>query len=242
MAAQVADTLAAVRKRGVLRVGIVQVRPMVMQDRSAGYVGYSVDIARRLADDMGVKLEFVESWWSTAIPELLEQRTDVIITGMWLNVSRALEVNFTRPTATEGVFLVASRPLASQRRSLDAFNQPGVKIVVSTDPVQHDIAKARFPLATVTAVDDDPLLVVVEGRAVAAVVATLSPEALVAAAPKRWFLPSTKALARASVAMAVRKGDHDFLTFLNTWLDIQREQGWLAERAHHWTTTGEGLK
>jgi polar amino acid transport system substrate-binding protein len=36
--------------------------------------------------------------------------------------------------------------------------------------------------------------------------------------------------------MAVRKGDPDWLSFLNTWLDLQREQGWLDERARHWAS------
>jgi polar amino acid transport system substrate-binding protein len=236
------DTLATVRQRGVLRVGVVQVPPMVMQDRNNAYVGFSVDVARRLATDLGVRIEFVETWWTEVIPHLLDDRTDVIITGLWMNVPRALVVNFTQPTASEGMYLIASRPLASQRRNLDAFNQPGVKIAVSTDPAQQAVAKARFPRATVTPVDDDPLFVVTEGRAQAAVVATLAADAVVASAPQRWFLPSPEPLARTSAGMAVRKGDPDFLAFLNAWLEMQRESGWLAERARHWATSKEGFK
>lgn len=236
------DTLATVRQRGVLRVGVVQVAPMVMMDRSNNYVGFSIDVARRLATDLGVRIEFVETWWTEVIPHLLDDRTDVIITGLWMNVPRALVANFTQPTASEGIYLIASRPLAAQRRSLDAFNQPGVKIAVSTDPAQQAVAKARFPRATVTPVDDDPLLVVTEGRAQAAVVATLAADAVVASAPRRWFLPSPEPLARTSAGMAVRKGDPDFLAFLNTWLDMQRESGWLAERARHWATSTEGFR
>jgi polar amino acid transport system substrate-binding protein len=236
------DTLATVRQRGVLRVGVVQVPPMVMQDRNNRYVGYSVDIARRLAADLGVRIEFVESWWTEIIPQLLDGQSDVIITGLWANVPRALVVNFTQPTASEGMYLIASRPLAGQRRSLDAFNQPGVKIAVSTDPAQQAVAKARFPLASVSPVDDDPLLVVTEGRAQAAVVATLAADAVVASAPKRWFLPSNEPLARTSAGMAVRKGDPDFLSFLNTWLDMQRDSGWLAERGRYWATSTEGFR
>jgi polar amino acid transport system substrate-binding protein len=226
----------------VLRVGVVQVAPMVMLDRSNAYVGFSVDVARRLAADLGVRLEFVETWWTEVIPQLLEGHTDVIVTGLWTNVPRALVANFTQPTASEGMYLIASRPLAAQRRSLEAFNQPGVKIAVSTDPAQQAVAKARFPRATVTPVDDDPLLVVTEGRAHAAVVATLAADAVVASAPRRWFLPSAEPLARTSAGMAVRKGDPDFLSFLNTWLDMQRESGWLAERARHWATSTEGFR
>jgi polar amino acid transport system substrate-binding protein len=236
------DTLATVRQRGVLRVGVVQVAPMVMLDRSGAYVGFSADLARRLASDLGVRVEFVETWWSGIVPQLLDGQTDIIITGLWKNVPRALVLNFTQPTASEGIYLIASRPLAAQRRSLDAFNQAGVKIAVSTDPAQQAVAKARFPRATVMAVEDDPLLVVTEGQAQAAVVATLAADAVVASAPQRWFLPSPEPLSRTSAGMAVRKGDPDFLAFLNTWLDIQRESGWLAERTRHWATSTEGFR
>lgn len=236
------DTLATVRQRGVLRVGVVQVAPMVMMGRDNQYVGYSVDLARRLAEDLGVRLEFVETWWTGVIPQLLDGHSDVIITGLWMNVPRALVANFTQPTTSEGMYLIASRPLAAQRRSLEAFNRPGVTIAVSTDPAQQAVAKARFPRATVTPVDDDPLVVVTEGRAQAAVVATLSAEAVVASAPRRWFLPSGEPLSRTSAGMAVRKGDPDFLAFLNTWLEMQRESGWLDERARHWATSTEGFR
>jgi polar amino acid transport system substrate-binding protein len=104
------------------------------------------------------------------------------------------------------------------------------------------VAKARFPRATVMPVDDDPLLVVTEGRAHAAVVASLAADAVVASAPRRWFLPSPEPLARTSAGMAVRKGDPDFLAFLNTWLEMQRESGWLAERARHWATSTAGFR
>ena len=236
------DTLATVRQRGVLRVGVVQVAPMVMLDRSGTYVGFSADLASRLANDLGVRVEFVETWWSGIVPQLLDGQTDIIITGLWKNVPRALVLNFTQPTASEGIYLIASRPLAAQRRSLDAFNQAGVKIAVSTDPAQQAVAKARFPRATVMAVEDDPLLIVTEGQAQAAVVATLAADAVVASAPQRWFLPSPEPLSRTSAGMAVRKGDPDFLAFLNTWLDIQRESGWLAERTRHWATSTEGFR
>jgi polar amino acid transport system substrate-binding protein len=238
----VVDTLATVRQRGLLRVGIVQVTPMVMQDRSNNYVGFSVDVARRLASDLGVRVEFVETWWTEVIPQLIDGHSDVIITGLWMNVPRALVANFTQPTASEGIYLIGSLPRAKQRRSLEAFNQPGVKIAVSNDPSQHAVAKARFPRATVTPVDDDPLIVVTEGRAHAAVVATLSADAVVASAPLRWFLPSPEPLASTSAGMAVRKGDPDFLAFLNAWIAIQRESGWLAERTRHWATSTEGFR
>lgn len=235
------DTLATVRQRGTLRVGVVQVPPMVMLDRSSRYVGFSIDLARRLADDIGVRVEFVETSWSEVMAQLLERRTDVIITGLWLNVPRALVVNFTQPTASEALYLFAARGQGGQRRGLEPFNLPGTRIAVADDPAHLAAARSRFPRAQLLPTHDDPLTLLRSGRAQAAVLATLSPEAVLASQRGRWYLPSTEALSRTATAMAVRKGDHDFLAFLNTWLDIQRESGWLAERARHWSTSVEGF-
>jgi len=45
-----------------------------------------------------------------------------------------------------------------------------------------------------------------------------------------------------AAALGVRKGDPDFVIFLNTWLSLQRDEGWLSERASHWSTSTEWLK
>lgn len=236
------DTLATVRRRGLLRVGVVQVPPMVMRDRQDRLVGYSVDLARRLADDLGVELAFVEASWPEVIPLLLSQRCDLLLTGLWVNVPRALVVNFTRPTVTEGLYLFGAVATASSRRSAEAFDAPGVRIAVAADPAQQRVAAARFPRARRLVADADPMALLQRGGADAALLATIAPEAVVAAAPRRWFLASTQPLARTSAAIAVRKGDPDFLAFLDTWLDLQREQGWLDERARHWATSLEGFR
>ena len=242
MRAPAVDTLATIRQRGAMRVGIVQVPPMVMLDRQGRLVGFSVDLARKLADDIGVQLEFVEASWASIIPELVDRRTDLVATGLWMIVPRALVVNFTRPTATEGIYLFGSRSRAAGRRALASFDRPGATIAVSSDPAQLQVAKARFPRATVVPMDDDPMRALAGGRVQAALLATLSAEAVVAAAPDRWVLISPEPLARTSAAMAVRKGDPDFLAFLDTWLEIQRESGWLAERTRHWSTSTEGFR
>lgn len=53
------DMLATVRNRGSVRVCVAVNEPMVMHDRSGALAGYSIDLAERLAEDLGVKLELV---------------------------------------------------------------------------------------------------------------------------------------------------------------------------------------
>jgi polar amino acid transport system substrate-binding protein len=235
------DTLATVRKRGVLRVGVVNVEPMVMRSRSGELVGYSVDLARRLAQDIGVEVEFIPTAWSQVMPDLLGRQFDLVATGLWVTVPRALVVNFSQATAVEGLHLVAGKA-RSGSRSLEDFNQPGTVVAVYEGTGQAALAARLLPRATLLPVAEDPLTPVLQGRAQAALVPTLAPQALQRAAPGELFLPLARPLASVETAIAVRKGDPDFLAFINTWLALQRTSGWLDERLLHWSTTTDWLK
>ena len=46
-------------QRGVLRVGMSTFVPWAMKDKTGKLIGFEIDVATRLAEDMGVKVEFV---------------------------------------------------------------------------------------------------------------------------------------------------------------------------------------
>src|SRR5277367_4293715 len=52
------DLLAEIKKGGGLRVGITEIVPWAMHDKDGNLVGLSVDVARKLARDMDVEVEF----------------------------------------------------------------------------------------------------------------------------------------------------------------------------------------
>lgn len=230
------DTLATIRKRGVLRVGVTAVDPMVMHNDKDALEGFSVDLSRQLASDMGVEIEFVETSWSRIIPDLLARRFDVIVTGLWVTPARALVVNFTDPTAIEGLHLIANRKLAGAFKTREEFNRPEVRIAVYEGTVQEQVVRNLLPRATVIRVEGDALDVDVaaEGKAHAALVATFAPQALIAHAADRIFLPLSDPLQTTRTAMAARKGDPDFLNYLNSWLAFQKSTGWVEARTKHW--------
>jgi len=238
------DTLATVRKRGVLRVGVALSEPTVMHDAEGKLVGFSIDAARRLADDLGVGLEFVETSWSGIIPDLLNREFDLIMSGLWVTVPRALVINFTTPTAVEGIHVIAGRAAASRLKSPADLDRPGTKIAVYAGTLQERLAVRRFPKATLVKVsgDADHLAPVLAGEADAALVPTFAPQVIVRAAPDRLAAPFAQPLSSASAAIGVRKGDPDFLNFLDSWLAVQRDEGWLDERMSFWADPTNWLK
>ena len=238
------DTLATIRKRGVLRVGVAVSEPTVMHDAGGKLVGFSIDAARRLAEDIGVGVEFIETSWSGIIPDLLNHESDLIMSGLWVTVPRALVINYTTPTAVEGIHVIASRAAAGRLKTPADLDRPGTKIVVYAGTLQERLAVRRFPKATLLQVsgDTDHLAPVLAGEADAALVPTFAPEVIVRAAPDRLALPFAKPLSSASPAIGVRKGDFDFVNFLESWLAVQRDEGWLEERTTYWADPTNWLK
>ena len=230
------DTVATIRKRGTLRVGVVANEPYVMRNASGELTGFSIDLGRQLAADLGVEVEFVVTSWTQVIADLVGNQFDVIACGLWITPQRALVVNFSTPVSIGTMSLVASKPLASAMKSRQDFNRPDVRIVVYAGSSQEGVAARLFPKATLVKIegDADPVAPVVEGKAHALLVTTPTPQLVVDHAGDRLFLPLQDPLQTTNAALGVRKGDVDFLNFLDSWVAFQREGGWLADRQTYW--------
>ncbi len=100
--------LAEIEKRGKLRVGITQIVPWAMHDKQGNLIGLSVDVARKLARDMGVEVEFHPVEFPYLISDLLADRYDIIISGFSIVADRALQINFSAPYYNTDVTLAAN--------------------------------------------------------------------------------------------------------------------------------------
>lgn len=229
------DTLATVRQRGVLRIGVAPAESMVQHDREGKLVGYSIDLGHRLARDIGVSAQFVETSWPLLTTGLQNGEYDLIASGLWVTSTRALVVNFSTPTATEGIYLVAGQKMRG--KTLTDFDRAGVTIAVYANTPQAELAARLFPKASILAVegDSDQLSPVLEGKAQAALAPAITPGALVGKSGGKLSLPLSAPLAVTHTAFAIRKGDADFLNYLNTWLMLQRDSRWLDERLKSWS-------
>jgi polar amino acid transport system substrate-binding protein len=231
-------------KRGVLRVGMSTFVPWVMQDKSGNFIGFEIDVATRVARDLGVKPEFIPTKWSGIIPALLTGKFDIIIGGMGIRPERNLKVNFSIPYDYTGMSIVADRKLAAGFKKLADFNNPRVSIAARTGTTAASAVTRFMPKANLRLFDDESQAVqeLLLGRVHAVVASAPLPAFQAIANPDRLFLPLREDFTREPIGFALRKGDFDTMNFLDNWIRVTEAEGWLKERKHYWFETKEWEK
>jgi polar amino acid transport system substrate-binding protein len=233
-----------VQKRGTLRVGMSTFVPWAMKDKTGNLIGFEIDVAKRLAEDTGVNVEFVPTKWSGIIPALITGKFDVIIGGMGVTPSRNLKVNFSIPYDYTGMSIVAHRTLASGFSRLEDFNSSNVVIAARLGSTAVTAAKKYMPKATLRLFDDESQAYqeLANGKVHAVVGSAPTPEFQAIKYPAKLFLPLNQTFTREPIAFAVKKGDFDTLNYLNNWIRYVESEGWLKDRKAYWFRTKDWEK
>ena len=238
-----ASTVETIKKRGVLKVGMDIFQPWAMKDKNGKLIGFEIDVATRLAEDMGVKVEFLPTAWSGIIPALLTGKFDVIIGGMGITPQRALQVNFTQPYEFSGMGIVAHKELAAGFDSLEDFNKPEVQIAVKLGTTAAAAAKKFMPQAKLRMFDTEPQAYqeLRNGNVHAVVGNAPRPAYEAVDYSETLFLPVKETFTKEPIGFAIRKGDPDTLAFFNSWITVMTLDGWLEERHNYWFGTKDWL-
>ncbi len=104
--ARAAD-LQKILSSGTVRIGVpIDVPPFGSVDAKNEPVGLDVDMAKKIAEALGVKLELQQITGANRVPYLVTDRLDIVIAAMGATPERALQIAFTSPYAalSIGVF------------------------------------------------------------------------------------------------------------------------------------------
>jgi len=147
------STLAQIKQRGSLRVGVTQAPPWFTKDPKSGdwASGVGVSLGKQMATDLGVRFEPVEVTWGTAIAALQGNKIDMM-SMMDATPERAQAVDFPKTPLLYYVLAVLARDDLAVKAWAD-LDKPSVRIAVpqasSMDKfLSEHVAKAeisRFP-------------------------------------------------------------------------------------------------
>lgn len=240
-----AGALEEIQKRGTLRVGLEPgYMPFEMTNKKGEIVGFDADIAQRMANKMGVKLELISTAWDGIIPALLTSKFDIIMSGMTLTQERNMQINFAKPCILIGQTVLLNKKLEGEIHSYKDLNDPKYTIASKLGTTGEQSAKRMIPNAKYLSyeTEQEAVMETINGK-VDAFIYDLPFNAIAAAQKgegKLVFLdePFTKE----PIAWAVRKGDPDFLNWLNNFLEQLKYDGVYDKIYAKWFKRNDWLK
>ncbi|PYY71985.1 ABC transporter substrate-binding protein [Pseudomonas jessenii] len=222
--AQAADSkLDSVLARGKLIVGTGSTNaPWHFQGADGKLQGFDIDIGHMIAKGLfndPTKVEYVVQSSDARIPNLLTDKVDISCQFITVTASRAQQVAFTLPYYREGVGLLL--PANSKYKEVDDMNTAGdgLTVAVLQNVYAEELVHQALPKAKVDQYDSVDLMyqAVNSGRADAAATDQSSVKYLMVQNPGRYRSPAY-AWSPQTYACAVKRGDQDWLNFVNTTL------------------------
>ena len=231
-----ADVLEDILERGTLRVGVSLFIPWTMESKTGELIGYEIDQGEQIAADLGVDVDFLVYVCEDIIEALNNGEIDLIAGGMAITPARALQVNFTRPYAESGVALAAHMRSTQNVASLEELDDEAITVATVSGTIAHDVAERIFRTAEVRVYStrDEAERDLLDGE-VQAYVAGMSEAVFLALQnPRVVDLPLEELLLGASEAFAVRKGEQEWLNFLNAWIEARTADHWIPVTRRFW--------
>ena len=144
------DALAAIKERGVLRVGTAgDYQPMSYLDpETRRYVGFDAELAEDLADALGVELEYVETSWPTLMADTLAGKFDLAICGITITDARQEQALMSDGYLGNGKTVLCRAEDAGRYTSLSAINRPEVRVMENPGGLNEKFARENLPNAT----------------------------------------------------------------------------------------------
>ena len=238
--------LKRILERGVLRVGYNPDRlPFTFFNNAGELVGFDVEMAHRLAKELGVSLEFIPFEVDTMAQQLNGGHFDIIMAGVPMYTERLETMSFSDPYLNvtfafvvkdnrREEFATVEKIIGTRGRGLTFGVRGGYEYYANR-------AKETLPLAKVIQLESyrdffedntGKVDALVTSAEVGSAWTLLYPEyQVVVPKPVLSFLP---------LGYPVAHGDHEMVAFLNHWIDLKRKDNTI-ERIYNYWILGQGV-
>jgi polar amino acid transport system substrate-binding protein len=200
-----------IKNKGTLVVGITDFAPMDYQENGE-WIGFDADVAKLVAADLGVKVEFVEIDWDNKILELNNKSIDCVWNGMTLTDEVKSSMECTRPYCNNAQVVVLPADKAADYR--DAVSLKPLSFAVEAGSAGEAAAQENgFTYTSVTA-QSDTLMEVQAGTSDASIIDLLMAGAMIGEGTSYPDLTHTVELTTEEYGVGCRKGS-DLAAYIN---------------------------
>jgi polar amino acid transport system substrate-binding protein len=150
-----APVISRIQKSGKLVVGTSGNMPLMSEKMMTGeLVGLDIDIAKALAETMGVELELKTMPFNQLIPALETGKVDVVLSNMTMTIDRNMRVAFAGPYFVSGKCLITKEQEIAKADEPEDLKAADVTIAVVKGTTSENFVKELLPQAKRTTVDN----------------------------------------------------------------------------------------
>ena len=236
-----ASVLEAVQERGVLRVGYIESTvPYSFRNSRNELVGFDVEMAYTLAEEMGVGLELAPVPRGLLAEALDTGRCDIVMAGVLLTARRGARMVYSSSYLDETMAFVVPDHRRSDFSSAQWIRAtPGLRVAVPDLPYLLGLVHREFPnLATEPiAVDEWGLsdYFATRGHPIDAVVATAERGSFwTLLHPAYSVAVPHPVVVKLPLAYPVGRHDVEAARFVSNWIDLKRKDGTIPALYDHW--------
>ncbi|MBR2067304.1 MAG: transporter substrate-binding domain-containing protein [Solobacterium sp.] len=216
------DDVAYIQNKGTLIVGVTPFKPMDYEENGE-WIGFDADLAKCVAEDLGVKVEFVSIDWDNKVLELENKSIDVVWNGMTLNEANAKAMECTKAYCTNAQTVIVKKGTDTSDLSKLAFS-------VEAGSAGEEVASEKNFQFTSLETQADTLLEVQAGTSEAAIIDLIMAGATIGEGTSYPDLVIAEELNSEEYAIGCRKGSN-LASYIDEALARYKEDGRLMEIA-----------
>lgn len=221
------DLLAQILEEGVITIGTEGTySPNSYHDESGNLVGFDVEVAEKIAEKLGVRVEFVESEWDSLFAGMDSGRIDIVVNEVEASEERREKYDFSEPyTYIQGALLVAEDN--DEIQSVEDLE--GKRAAQNLTSSWGQLAESYG--AELIGVDsmNQSVELLLTGRADVTLNAETAFYDFMKNQPDQAVKIAAMTDSTTSSVIPVRKGNESLVNAINDALDEMRESGELAE-------------
>ncbi|KQL43565.1 cyclohexadienyl dehydratase [Brevibacillus choshinensis] len=235
---QVESRLDAIMKNGYIRVGTTgDYKPFSYLNPTTGeYEGHDIDLAKKLADDLGVKVVFVKTTWPTLMDDLLADKYDIAMGGITRTLERAKKAQLSHPYINFGKSPLIRMADKDKYKSLADIDQPNVKIGVNPGGTNEKFVRANLKNAQIIVFEKN---LEIPGKVASGEVDVMITDSIEAKSyakeDQRLYAPLTdQTFTKSQMGFLMPRGDFVFGNWVNVWMEEMTLKGDLEKITNKW--------
>jgi len=222
--------VAEIVERGTLLVGTTgDYRPLSFREADGTYWGFGIEVAREIANSLGVKTAFVQTSWPTLTADVLAepQAFDFAIGGITITDARLETMLMSEGYLANGKTILCRKEEAGRYQSLADIDKPEVRVMVNPGGLNEKFANANLTHATIIVhqKNEEIPTLVAEGKA-DVMITEITEAPYYVQNDTRLAAPLLdKPFTHGQIGVLMRKGQEDLLQMVNNTIRRMKADG-----------------